>query len=232
MIYHKLAEIYDELVEDKEASLCWAKFVNNSTSGKKVLELACGSGEITIALADLGFDVLATDKSKYMIDKAYDKSADRNIRYRIMDMLNWKINELFDVVICFCDSINYLSDFEQLRYVFRKAYQCLESKGVLLFDMHHEHRLLEFKDEWDEDGVIRDISYQWLINSEYDQIVQYFNIIEDNKVYQEIHVQRVFEVDKVVDLLKECGFSVEVLNDYDIFNEELKERYFFKATKA
>jgi len=231
MIYHKLAEIYDALVEDVTAAVCWADFVSKSVAGKHLLELACGSGTITSLLSKKGYSILATDKSEEMIAQAQKKNYNGEISFKIMNMTDWDIDESFDAVICFCDSINYLKSYEELAYVFRKAYQSLNKGGVLLFDMHHEKRLIEFINGWDEEGTIDGLSYQWLINSEYDQIVHYFNIIENNRVYQEIHVQKVFEVERVKELLADCGFSVEVLSDYDIFNEDLKEKYFFRATK-
>lgn len=230
-IYSKLAEFYDALVEDPEATLKWVHFVSDNIAGKKILELACGSGSITKALGEAGYDILATDISPEMLDLAKEKAAGLPIDFRIMDMTKLEITDQYNAVICFCDSINYLEKYEDLDKLFKESYQALAEKGVLLFDMHHENRLGEFKEGWDEQGHIGTTDYQWLIESEDNQIVQYFNFVNDNRVYQEVHVQTVFAVDRVIEMLKRIGFSVEVLNDYNIFNEDLKERYFLKATK-
>ena len=50
MMYQILARFYDALVQDEEATNAWVSFIQRHIQGKRVLELACGSGEITIAL--------------------------------------------------------------------------------------------------------------------------------------------------------------------------------------
>ena len=51
MMYELLAHVYDALVKDDEATACWVELVKAHIRGTELLELACGSGEITIALA-------------------------------------------------------------------------------------------------------------------------------------------------------------------------------------
>ena len=231
MIYHELAEIYDQLIKDDEANKHWLQFIIDHVQGKRIFELACGSGELAVALAKAGYTVTATDFSDDMLEKAKEKDKEQGVSFFNMNMLSWTVEDKYDAVICFCDSINYLSNYDELKYVFSQANKHLAENGVLLFDMHHSHRLIEFQDEWDEEGKIGDISYQWIIESDYDQIIHYFNFIKDRHVVQEVHVQTVFDCNKVIELLKNCGFMVEVFNDYDIFNEDLMERYFFVASK-
>ena len=49
MMYGTLAQFYDALVKDEEATQAWVSLIEEYVNGKEVLELACGSGEITIA---------------------------------------------------------------------------------------------------------------------------------------------------------------------------------------
>ncbi len=232
MIYRELAEIYDQLVKDEEATKSWVKFVTDNISGNKILELACGSGEISLALAELGYEIFATDNSEAMLEKARGKIKNQKIEFANMNMLSWTITDKYDGIICFCDSLNYMCEYEELRYIFHQANKHLNAQGVLLFDIHHQHRLVELNDGWDEEGSFGDISYQWIIQRDYNQLIHYFNFIKENHIYQEIHVQTVFNKTKVENLLVDCGFGVTVFTDYDIFNEDLKERYFFKAIKV
>ncbi len=232
MIYNFLATIYDQLVADEDASDSWVEFVKTHAINNDILELACGSGEITRKLAINNYRVLATDLSEMMIKKAQEKGQIPNLRYQQMNMLNFNLDNKFSNVICFCDSINYLSSYEELNKLFTNVYQHLNSKGVFLFDMHHDKRIDEFLDVWEEEGQIDDITYQWIIESEGNIINQYFNIIKDNKVYQEHHKQHIFDLDIVVKMLNSLNFKVEVYLDEDVFKEEMNERFFIKAIKV
>jgi len=232
MIYSKLAAIYDGLVKDEEATKQWVLFVKQNIKGKKILELACGSGEITRALAKAGYDVLATDISSEMLAEAQAKGSFPNLKYQMMDMRDLRVNESYDGIICFCDSINYLEDYQALQKLFLEVYIALNHQGVFLFDMHQEDRLNEFRDGWQEEGRIDDVDYKWEIISQGEYLVHDFTLISENQTFMETHRQRVFTFDRVEALLSDCGFSFEVKDDYDIFSEDLKEKYFFVARKA
>ena len=56
--------------QDDEATACWVELVKAHIRGTELLELACGSGEITIALAQEGYHVDASDLSAAMIEEA------------------------------------------------------------------------------------------------------------------------------------------------------------------
>ena len=48
MMYELLAHVYDALVKDDEATACWVELIKAHIRGTELLELACGSGEITM----------------------------------------------------------------------------------------------------------------------------------------------------------------------------------------
>ena len=73
MMYGTLAQFYDALVKDEEATQAWVSLIEEYVNGKEVLELACGSGEITIALAKDGYHVTGTDISAEMLQAAKKK---------------------------------------------------------------------------------------------------------------------------------------------------------------
>lgn len=81
MIYDTLAQYYDALVKDEEASRMWVDWIESKCSPCDVLELACGSGEITEMLVQDGFDVSALDLSDEMIEQAKQKDVDNKIHF-------------------------------------------------------------------------------------------------------------------------------------------------------
>lgn len=228
MIYHDLADYYDALVKDEEATLRWADLTQrvlgpNRTS---ILELACGSAEISCELARRGYSLLATDLSEDMLNKAKDKMNCNLLRFKPMNMIEFELNEQFDAVCCYCDSINYLSSLKEVKSMFRSVKKHLKEGGILIFDMHTPDRLQEFNEEFIEEGLIDDVPYQWTIVSNDQQIHHHFAFWKDGQVMQEFHVQHVFALKDVLNLLHEEGFETEVFVDFDLPVEAEGEKYF------
>ena len=231
MIYHDLAEYYDDLVKDEEATLRWADLTESvlKNPGCSILELACGSAEISCELARRGYKLMATDLSEDMLNKAKEKNGAETLRFQPLDMTSFDLEETFDAVLCYCDSINYLSDLDAVKSMFHSARNHLNEGGVLIFDMHTPDRLEEFSEEFIEEGLIDDVPYQWTIMTHEDQIHHHFAFWKDGLMLQEFHVQRVFNLNDILDLLNEEGFKTEVLVDFDQDPTSPGEKYFVIA---
>lgn len=231
MIYHDLAEYYDDLVKDEEATLRWADLTESvlKNSGCSILELACGSAEISCELARRGYKLMATDLSEDMLKKAKEKNGAETLRFQPLDMTSFDLEETFDAVLCYCDSINYLSDLDAVKSMFHSVRNHLNEGGVLIFDMHTPDRLEEFSEEFIEEGLIDDVPYQWTIMTHEDQIHHHFAFWKDGLMLQKFHVQRVFNLNDILDLLHEEGFKTEVLVDFDQDPTSPGEKYFVIA---
>ena len=231
MIYHDLAEYYDDLVKDEEATLRWADLTEEVLNhpGCSILELACGSAEISCELARRGYSLMATDLSEDMLNKAKEKNGAETLRFQPLDMTSFDLSETFDAVLCYCDSINYLPDLKAVESMFHSVRKHLNDQGVLIFDMHTPDRLEEFSEEFIEEGLIDDVPYQWTIMTHDEQIHHHFAFWKDGLMLQEFHVQRVFDLDDVLALLHKEGFKTEVLVDFDQNQSAPGEKYFVIA---
>ena len=163
MIYQTLAPFYDLLVKDDEATQMWVDFTQKYAKGTNILELACGSGEITIALAKLGYSMYGTDLSQEMIDEAQEKEGSELVQWEALDMVQLPLDKKYDSILCYCDSLNYVVHDQDVLTVFEKVYACLEDDGVFLFDIHSLDREVEFAEEYIEEGFLDDVAYQWTI---------------------------------------------------------------------
>ncbi|MFV0552829.1 MAG: class I SAM-dependent DNA methyltransferase [Anaerorhabdus sp.] len=228
MIYDALASYYDDLVKDDEATQLWIDFVKKYCPHKKVLELACGSGEISHGLQEEGYSIKATDFSESMISKLKEKYP--TVDTAIIDMSNFKYDEKVDGVLCFCDSINYLSSMDEVRSMFQSVRGCLKDDGVFLFDMHSIDRLDEFKELYIEEGVL-DVPYQWTIQSDENKIYQHFSFYEEDKILQEQHIQTVFTLDEILPELESLGFECKVITDFNQDGVCEGEKYFIVARR-
>lgn len=230
MIYYNLASYYDELVRDYEYSKKWADFTKNNISGNKILELASGSGEITNILYKYGYDILASDLSLSMLKRLNDKYP--YIKTKQIDMIKFSCENKYDGIICYCDSINYLNSLDECKNMFISVYNALKDGGTFIFDMHTEDRLIEFKDEFIEEGYITDVPYQWTINTIDDEIHHHFAFYTKEKILQEYHVQKVFKLEDIIKILNEVGFNIKVYTDFDYEGIINGEKYFIVGGKV
>src|SRR6476620_182961 len=60
------------------------RYINRHVNpGKKVLDLGSGSGLLSVALSDLGYEVVACDVSQAMLDKLESEKGDRKVETRL-----------------------------------------------------------------------------------------------------------------------------------------------------
>lgn len=232
MIYDTLAQYYDALVKDEEASRMWVDWIESKCSPCDVLELACGSGEITEMLVQDGFDVSALDLSDEMIEQAKQKDTDNKIQFYCQDMKDLSNFSKFSAIFCLCDSFNYLLEKEEVSKFFKEVSDHLKDQGYFFFDTHSLDRLEEFEDEFNETGSFEDCDYQWSIMSEDDLIYQNFAFyFQEGHIVQEHHIQRVYDP---VWLEKELSKHFNILSvktDFDLEGIQEGEKYFYICQK-
>jgi len=209
--YDLLAYYYDELLGDKEAFSYWLKYIEEKPF-KTVLELASGTGVLAGILQDKGYDVIASDLSKSMKDAA---KVNFDGEYKIINMSSFNLDKKFDLIICLCDSFNYLSS-DEIKSFFECSYKHLNEGGRLIFDSHHKDRLKEFKDQYIEEGSISDINYQWTISADtFDSTIhEHFTFYTKDGMIQEHHFQFVYNDDEIITLMNNTGFKTRVIKDF------------------
>lgn len=232
MMYGTLAEYYDALIEDLEATKAWCDFVKKNIKQGSLLELACGSGDLALSLQKEGYTLTAMDISEEMLKQAKQKEGWDDVVWKQGDMRDLSMFATYDGILCFCDSLNYLLKEEELIHVFEEVYAHLQAKGVFLFDVHSMERLEEFDEEYCESGHIEDVDYQWSIQSEDDVLYQTFLFYDDEKrTHMEQHIQRVYPPEQLQRMLQAIGFHTTIYTDF--INEGIQsgEKYFFVCRK-
>ena len=210
--YEYLAKYYDYLLGDEEAFNFWLEYIN-AKDYHTVLELASGSGVLAGILKKQVKEVTASDISKEMKEVATNNF---DGEYLILNMIDFDLHKKYDLILCVCDSINYLYD-EELEQMFKSVYKHLNDGGRFIFDMHNPKRLKEFDEEYIEEGQIdENVYYQWTINSDtFDRTVnEHFTFYTPEGMIQEQHTQNVFEVDDVKNKLENVGLESEVVMDF------------------
>ena len=214
--YTVLARYYDELLQDEESLSLWLKYIEE-VPFKSVLELASGSGVMAGILKRKGYDVTASDISVDMKEASMNNF---DGEYLILNMTDYHLDKKFDLILCICDSINYLF-LDELDSFFKCAYEHLNTNGRLIFDMHSTKRLQEFSEQYIEEGYIDDMPYQWSISSDdIDKcLYEHFTFYTKDGMIQEHHAQNVFEINEVKDIMNNY-FDIRVIDDF-VENEKV-----------
>lgn len=147
--YNRLAALYDGLMDDVDYQQ-WAQYLQrlselHGVPGRRLLDLGCGTGTLTLLLAAAGFDVIGVDLSSDMLAVAADKGLAMNLspaRWHCQDMRQLRFPQgRFDLVVCACDGINYLRSASELDQALGGIANCLRPQGLLLFDLHSDYKM-------------------------------------------------------------------------------------------
>jgi ubiquinone/menaquinone biosynthesis C-methylase UbiE len=234
--YKDFSQIYDMLMDVDYQR--WTSFIMKKTGGKrKVLEAACGTGNITGLLAENNYKVTAFDLSEDMLMRAYEKlGRSPMVSLLKLDMADFKIDDKFDAAICCCDGVNYLTR-EDAGAFFERVYSHLNQGAVFIFDISTKYKYDKmFCDTYVyDDGDVfyvweNDLSDDGRVNIE----INFF--IKDQDKYIRIteeQTQYIHEIEEITGLLKEAGFeNIEIFDDYnDEVYSENSLRAVFTAKK-
>ena len=146
--YGDFAYYYDMLTENVDyESRC--EYICNLLAengvGKGILlDLACGTGTMSLLLSDKDYDVIGVDASEDMLSVAQEKKMEsgKDIMFLCQRMEELDLFGTINAVVCTLDSINHITDGKTVEKVFSKVSLFMEDKGLFLFDVNtpYKHR--------------------------------------------------------------------------------------------
>jgi len=146
--YGSLAVSYDRLTGDvpygEILAFVQTLLTERGATPRSVLDLACGTGSMSVLLAQAGYRVTGADMSEEMLTVAYDKAValpDNRPFFVCQNMERLRLPEPVDWVLCCLDSINYLTDPAACQETFRRVYRSLCPGGVFIFDVNTPEKL-------------------------------------------------------------------------------------------
>jgi len=147
--YEWLAGRYDALTVDVDYPR-WADYIQwhfsrSARAVKRVLDLACGTGSLTLELAARGYEMTGVDLSPDMLSIAEEKcrAAGFRIPFYCQNMSRLTLPEPIDACVCCLDSVNYVLKAAQLQQAFRRVFEALAPGGLFLFDADTPEKLAQ-----------------------------------------------------------------------------------------
>lgn len=144
--YTDFAGVYDRLMDGTPYGQ-WCENVVQELTGHGihdglVLELGCGTGNLTELLASRGYDMIGVDCSDEMLNIACDKKekSGHDILYLNQDMREFELYGTVRAVVSVCDSLNYLLEDEDLTACFRLVNNYLDPGGIFIFDFNTRYK--------------------------------------------------------------------------------------------
>ena len=144
--YTSFAYVYDTFMDNVPYGE-WARHIReklceHGVTDGIVLDLGCGTGTMTERLAGYGYDMIGVDNSEEMLELAMEKKTESgyDILYLLQDMRGFELYGTVRAVVSVCDSVNYITEPDELEEVFRLVNNYLDPKGIFLFDFNTVHK--------------------------------------------------------------------------------------------
>ena len=251
--YTVFAEIYDDYMND----IPYERWTGNICSILSefgineglVAELGCGTGTLTRALAQAGYDMIGIDNSESMLaiareyeeieaeDDIDEVEADvdaegkkqKTILYLDQDMRDLEFYGTVAACVSVCDSMNYLTKCEDLVSVLKNVNLYLEKDGIFIFDMKTRHTYKDVLgdsvqfEENDDSAIIWENHFDEETGIHTYDLTMFVGYEVGKEFlyekYKETHRQRSYSYEEVREAISKAGMELVRFIDADTLGE-------------
>lgn len=184
--------------------------------GAQILDLCCGMGRHSMALAEFGFKVTGVDLSSVLLKEAVAHDEDKQVTWIQGDMREVPLSGPFDAVVNLFTSFGYFDEDEQNEKVLHEMHRLLKKNGRFIIDFLNPDFVkanLVAQSEREEDGLI----------------IREMRVIEDGCVRKRIVISqpdqpdrqyleqvKLYELSTFKTMLKNAGLHIDqVYGDYE-----------------
>lgn len=243
-----LAPHYDELMEVVPYTH-WAEYVLllweiHGQHPRRVLDCACGTGNLSLELARHGIDVTGVDLSAPMIEQAQSKiasevkskrlqstaltpqiaqsTAEGQLEFMQGDLTDFDLGRRFDGATCLYDSLNYITEPTDLQRAFERVRAHVKNGGVWIFDLNSEWAFRANLFSQSSRDARKSLHYAWQAN--FDESTRLCTVSMrfdrmgkdgNTQTFHETHRERAYSLQEIHALLALTGW--ELLGSYDAY---------------
>jgi SAM-dependent methyltransferase len=243
--YKNLAFSYDRLTNDVDYSAVVDFYheilASEGVKPRTVADLACGTGSVSLLLAQRGYQVTGVDMSEDMLTVAADKTQELENRpvFVCQRLQALRLPRGVDLAVSGLDSMNYITDPADCEMAIKRVYKALNPGGIFIFDVNTPQRFQSMDGQvfLDEDD---DVYCVW--RGEFDAKTNICSYGMDlfqraGKTWQrsfEEHQEYAYTQEQLEQYLKNAGFShIRVYGDRHMgAPTETDQRIYFSARKG
>lgn len=241
-MYKGFARVYDTLMADVDYR-AWVNYYEDifarfGLSPRLMLELGCGTGNVTLSLAEKGYEMIALDNSVEMLSVARGKalSSGLDILFLHQDMAEFELYGTVDAVVSALDCVNYIISYERVLKMLTLVRNYLNPGGIFIFDINSEFKLRHILGDNIFKNEAGGVFYTW--ENEFDPgagvcrfYLTFFARSKDGRYdrIDEVQTQKAYGEGEILEAARLAG--LEVLGVYNEFSflppEDESERIFF-----
>ena len=145
--YKELAVCYDRLTNDVDyravVDFYFEILKREQMRPRTAVDLACGTGSVSVLLAQRGIQVIGVDLSEDMLTAAYGKVSDMENppMFVCQSLQQLRLPRGVDLAVCALDSLDYILDPEDCAEAIRRVYRVLNPGGIFIFDVNTPEKL-------------------------------------------------------------------------------------------
>lgn len=238
--YTDFAYVYDMFMDNVPYET-WAKQTHallkkEGIHGGILADLGCGTGTFTRRMANFGYDCIGIDSSEDMLGIAMEKDVNHEILYLCQDMREFELYGTCAAIVSRCDSINYLTDIEDLYRMFQWVNNYLDPGAPFLFDCNslykYKHLLADhtFAENREYGSFIWENFFDESTRLNYYDLTFYVRGEGDAfRRFEETHLQKAFTKEEIMQTAERAGLRFGYVLDADSDGEvtEQTERFLF-----
>ena len=229
MAYNEFAYFYDELNSEADYDALY-RYVTDELAAHGIrdgilADLGCGTGDLTLMLAQAGYDVIGIDRSEEMLSVLREKADELDMTGRILllrqDLLTLDLYGTIRAAVSTFDTYNHIGPADRFEKAIRKAAYFMEKDGVFIFDLNtpYKHQKILAGETFDIEA--EDAECHW--TNHFDAAAGRVDIAididyhETGEHFKESFSEYSYPLDLVTSLLEKYGFTVAKVADGEDF---------------
>lgn len=194
---------------------------------KSMVDLACGTGTLAIAMARRKWSVVGVDASTGMIAEARRKAEQSRstVKFVRQDMRDFTLPVKVAVVTSFFDSLNHILQRRDLLNVFERVRDVLQPGGLFVFDTNNE---LCYRTLWTKTDTMEHKDFTLVLQNRYNifnkrayaEVLLFLNGNDGPSQFSETVEERCYTHDQIKSLLVSAGLRVRQCEDFNFVSRE------------